>query len=68
MNVRQQVEVKNKKNNDFLSLPCNPTESLVSIKENTEKKEKKERKKNTDRTQIKLNAPHVMYNVKILPQ
>ena len=45
-------------------------ESLVSVKANTpigkEKKNKKE--KNTDRTQTKLNAPHLIYNVKILPQ
>ena len=39
-------------------------ESLVSIKENTDRKIKKRRKKekNTDRTQTKLNAPHVRYN------
>ena len=30
------------------------------------KRRKKERKKNTDRTQTKLNAPHVKYNVKTL--
>ena len=44
--------------------------SLVSVKENTNRKEKKARKKekNTERTQTKLNALHVMYNVKILPQ
>ena len=33
-----------------------------------EKKKKKEIKKNTGRIQTKLNAPHVRYNVKILPQ
>ena len=35
-----------------------------------EKEKKEERKKgqNTDRIQAKLNAPHVRYNVKILPQ
>ena len=46
-------------------------ESFVSVKENTNRKRKKEerkKEKNTDRTQTKLNAPHVMYNVKILPQ
>ena len=45
-------------------------DSLVSVKENTDqKKEGKTKKdKNTDRTQTKLNVPHVMYNVKILPQ
>ena len=33
------------------------------------KERKKERKKiNTDRAQTKLKAPHVKYNVKILPQ
>ena len=33
------------------------------------KKKRKERKKeNTDTTQTKLNAPHVRYNMKILPQ
>ena len=42
-------------------------ESLVSVKENTDRK-RKNKEKNTDRTQTKLNAPHVMYNVKILPQ
>ena len=43
---------------------------LVSDKENTDKKLKKkqERKKekNTNRSQTKLNAPHVMFNVKRL--
>ena len=45
-------------------------ESLVSVKENTDKKRKKEERKikNPDRIQNKLNALHVMYNVKILPQ
>ena len=45
-------------------------ESLVSVKENTHRKRKTEerKKKNTDRRQTKLNAPHVRYNVKILPQ
>ena len=46
-------------------------ELLVFVKENTDRKRKRkqERKKekNTDRTQTKLNAPHVIYNVKILP-
>ena len=40
-------------------------ELLVSAKENTDTKRKK---KNKDRTQTKLNAPHLRYNVKILPQ
>ena len=29
---------------------------------------KERKKKNTDTTQARLNAPHVRYNVKILPQ
>ena len=39
-------------------------ESLVSVKENSDRKrEKEERKKekNTDRAQTKLSTPHVMY-------
>ena len=44
----------------------------VCLKKNTDRKKnnnKEERKKkNTDRTQTKLNAPHIKYNVKILPQ
>ena len=44
----------------------------LPVKENTEKKKKKKRRKkegkNTDRKQAKRNAPHVMYNVKILSQ
>ena len=46
-------------------------ESLVSVKENTKKKWKKKeerKKKNRDTTQTKLNAPHIRYNIKILPQ
>ena len=48
-------------------------ESLVSVKENTNRKRKKKTKgrkkeKNTDRTQTKLNAPDVKYNVKIPQQ
>ena len=47
-------------------------ESLVSVKENTDKKRKKKqerkRQEDKDRTQTKLDAPHLMYNVKILPQ
>ena len=42
--------------------PVPSYESLVSVKENTDRRRKKQEKKN------KLNAPHVMYNVKILPQ
>ena len=51
--------------------PASSYESLVSVKEDTNRKRKKKKEikkeKNTDRTQTKLNAPHVMYNVKILP-
>ena len=47
-------------------------ESLVSVNGSTDRKRKEKedrKKKNTDRTQIKLNAPHVRYNVcKTLPQ
>ena len=44
-------------------------ESLAPVKDNTDRKRKKEeRKKNTDKTQTKLNAPHVQHNVKIIPQ
>ena len=50
-------------------------ESLVVVKENNDRKRKKNKKKeerkkdeNTNRTQTKQNAPHVMYNAKILPQ
>ena len=43
-------------------------ESLVSVKENTDRKKKEERKKkNTDRTQTKLNAPQVQYMQKYYP-
>ena len=31
-----------------------------------EKEKERKKEKNTDRTQTKLNAPHVMYNVEIL--
>ena len=51
--------------------PVPSYESLVSIKKNTDWKRKKTRMKdieNTDRTQTKLNTPHIIYNVKILPQ
>ena len=49
----------------MISSPVPPYESLVSIKENTDRKRKKERKKekNMDKTQTKLNAPHIMYNI-----
>ena len=72
MNVHERVEVENKKNKDFLSLPCNSvnyqclSKKKYRQKKNNNKEERK--KKNTDRTQTKLNAPHIKYNVKILPQ
>ena len=37
-------------------------------REKNRKEMKERKKKNTDRTQTKLNAPHVRYNVKILAQ
>ena len=55
----------------IIPFPALSFESLVSVKENTDIKRKitrKKEKKNTDRTQTKLNAPHVTYNVKILSQ
>ena len=69
MNVLEWVEVENKKNKDFLSFSCNPVNhKCLSRKILIEKENKEERKKkNTDRTETKLNAPHVRYNVKILP-
>ena len=33
--------------------------------EKEEKKKKRKKERNTDRTQTKMNAPHVMYNAKI---
>ena len=51
--------------------PVPSYESLVSVKENSDRKRKENKKeRNTDRTQTKLNIPHVMYNVnvKILSQ
>ena len=62
------VEVKNMKNNDS---PFPAILWIVSVCQGKcrlkEKKEwKKERKKNTDKTQTKLNAAYVRYNVKIL--
>ena len=71
MNIRELVEVKTIKIM-ILSPSLLSCESLVSVKENTDRKRKKsrmkERKKNTDITQTKLSAPHVRYNVKMLPQ
>ena len=68
--ICQQVLVENKKKNDSLSLPCYPMDrqSLLRKIPIENERKKKERKKNTDRTLTKLNAPHVRYNVKILPQ
>ena len=51
--------------------PVPSYESLVSVKENSDRKRKENKKeRNTDRTQTKLNIPHVIYNVnvKILSQ
>ena len=59
------MEVENKK--IIIPSPVLFYESLVSVKENTDKKLKKkkeERKKTTN----KLKAPRVMYNVKIILQ
>ena len=46
------------------------SDDKLPVKKNTErkKKQKKKEKKNTDRKQTKLNALHVMYNIKILLQ
>ena len=48
-------------------------ESIASVKESTNTKRKKEERKkrkklNMDRTKTKLNAPHVQYDVKVIPQ
>ena len=47
-------------------------ENKLPVKENTDKKRKKEekerKKKNTGSKQTKLNALHIMNNVKILSQ
>ena len=52
--------------------PGQSYELLLSVKENTDRKRKskqeRKKEKNTDRTQINLDTPHVMYNVKILSQ
>ena len=56
-----------RKTRKIIILPSAPSyELLVSVKENTDRKRKKNKKQRKKRT--KLNAPHVMYNVKILPQ
>ena len=52
-----------------LSLPCYPW--IVSVcqgKCGYKNKNKKKERKNTNRTQTKLNAPDVRYNVKVLSQ
>ena len=46
--------------------PVPSYESLVSVMENTDRKRKRNSKERKNKT--KLNAPHVMCNVKILPQ
>ena len=72
MNIRKQVEVESKKNNDsldVLAILWNVSVCQEKISIEKEKKKKKEiKKKNTGRIQTKLKAPHVRYNVKILPQ
>ena len=65
------MEVESKKNNDsldVLAILWNVSVCQEKISIEKEKKKKKEIKKNTGRIQTKLNAPHVRYNVKILPQ
>ena len=64
MNVRWRVEVENKK--IIIPSPVPSYESLVSVMENTDRKRKRNSKERKNKT--KLNAPHVMCNVKILPQ
>ena len=56
---------KRKTRKIIVSSPVPSYESLVSVKENTDRKRKKTRKKEK---KVKLNAAHVMYNVKILLQ
>ena len=43
-------------------------EKQTKKKKKKKKKKKERKKKNTGRLQTKPNAPHVKYNVKILPQ
>ena len=74
MNVRERVEVENKKNNGSLSLPYYLW--IVSVCQGKyrqkKKKKKKERKKKKEKdagsAQTKLNPSHVRYNIKTLPQ
>ena len=61
------MEVENKK--IIIPSPVPFYESLVSVKENTDKKLKKKKKKRKEKkTTNKLKAPRVMYNVKIILQ
>ena len=68
MNIREQMEVENKKDNDPLCVLCYAVNrvsllrKLLIGKKNPRKKEKE----NAERAQ--LNAPHVKYTVKILHQ
>ena len=59
------MEVENKK--IIIPSPVPFYESLVSVKENTDKKLKKKKRKKK-KTTNKLKAPRVMYNVKIILQ
>ena len=57
------------KNKDSLPLPCYPVNCECLSRKIPIKKEKRRKKeKKTDGKLTKLNAPHVRYNVKILPQ
>ena len=60
------MEVENKK--IIIPSPVPFYESLVSVKENTDKKLKKKKKRKEKKTTNKLKAPRVMYNVKIILQ
>ena len=62
--------MEKKKNNDSFSVLCYPVNrQCLPRKIQIEKEKKAERKneKNANKTQIKLNAPHVMDHVKMLP-
>ena len=60
------MEVENKK--IIIPSPVPFYESLVSVKENTDKKLKKKKKRKEKKTTNKLKDPRVMYNVKIILQ
>ena len=60
------MEVENKK--IIIPSPVPFYESLVSVKENTDKKLKKKKKRKEKKTTNKLKAPRVMYNLKIILQ